>query len=328
MVFSIKTKIWNGSFLVFLLITSLTFGVMALADEQEAITSYLEDGDQDGLSAEEEKALGTDPTNSDTDGDGYSDGVEIESGYDPLKPAPGDRITPDESTTTTGGADTDGMTVNLTDVASDELATIVEEKQVSQEELTSDDLSAAVAKVMENANQEVELPEVKVDDIKVKELPKGLDDEEMEAEKKQDTLEYLTTVSYILMSNSPVTIRSKEDIGTAALQGVQEMVLALSTGKFDALDDINVKSKKILEEIQGLEVPENMVGTHAKAIQIVSLVSGLGEKMKQVDFSSDPIGQMLEVSKLQGALFTAQSFLDESTQKMTELGITNIPIDF
>ena len=28
----------------------------------------------------------------DTDGDGYGDGIEVESGYDPLKPAPGDKV--------------------------------------------------------------------------------------------------------------------------------------------------------------------------------------------------------------------------------------------
>lgn len=328
MVFSIKTKIWNGSFLVFLLVTLLGFGVMALADEGEAITTYFEDGDQDGLSAEEEKAFGTDPTNNDTDGDGYSDGVEIESGYDPLKPAPGDRITPeDEATDETGNSDTSNG-VNLTDAASDELLAIVEEKQVSQEELTPDDLNAAVAKVMEDANQEVELPEVNVEEIKVKELEKGLSDEEEKEAMKQDTLEYLTTVSYILMSNSPVTVHSKEEIGSALLKSTQSVIVALSTGNLSMFDEIDAKSKTILEELKGLKVPENMVGTHTKALQMVELVSVLGKNMKNVDFTNDPIGQMLEVSKLQGALFTMQGFLDDSTQKMSELGITNLPLDF
>jgi len=50
------------------------------------------DSDCDGLTNAEEKLYGTDPNNPDTDGDGYSDGVEVKSGYDPLKPAPGDKI--------------------------------------------------------------------------------------------------------------------------------------------------------------------------------------------------------------------------------------------
>lgn len=54
--------------------------------------SVFADSDQDGLTDQEEKMLGTDPQNTDTDGDGYSDGKEVSSGYNPLKPAPGDKI--------------------------------------------------------------------------------------------------------------------------------------------------------------------------------------------------------------------------------------------
>ena len=44
------------------------------------------DSDQDGLSDEEEKSLGTDPYNKDTDGDGYLDGYEVQTGHAPLDP--------------------------------------------------------------------------------------------------------------------------------------------------------------------------------------------------------------------------------------------------
>ena len=44
------------------------------------------DSDQDGLADQLEEALGTDPFNNDTDGDGFLDGVEVKSGYNPLGP--------------------------------------------------------------------------------------------------------------------------------------------------------------------------------------------------------------------------------------------------
>ena len=44
------------------------------------------DDDNDGLSDEEEEALGTDPKLADSDGDGYSDRDEIDAGTDPLDP--------------------------------------------------------------------------------------------------------------------------------------------------------------------------------------------------------------------------------------------------
>jgi len=44
----------------------------------------LVDSDGDGLSDDEERAIGTDPLNPDTDGDGLSDGLERLAGLDPL----------------------------------------------------------------------------------------------------------------------------------------------------------------------------------------------------------------------------------------------------
>lgn len=42
------------------------------------------DSDNDGLSDEVEKALGTDPNKADTDGDGFNDKAEVIGGFDPL----------------------------------------------------------------------------------------------------------------------------------------------------------------------------------------------------------------------------------------------------
>lgn len=50
------------------------------------------DDDKDGLENWEEKVHQTDPNNPDTDKDGYLDGEEVASGYDPLKPAPNDKL--------------------------------------------------------------------------------------------------------------------------------------------------------------------------------------------------------------------------------------------
>lgn len=46
------------------------------------------DYDKDGLNDKLERVLGTDLGVADTDGDGYSDGVEVYHGYDPLRASP------------------------------------------------------------------------------------------------------------------------------------------------------------------------------------------------------------------------------------------------
>ena len=57
----------------------------------------IDDLDHDGLTGWEENLHGTDPENSDTDGDGYLDGEEVIAGYDPTKPAPNDRLNIDST---------------------------------------------------------------------------------------------------------------------------------------------------------------------------------------------------------------------------------------
>ncbi len=46
------------------------------------------DADGDGLSDGRELEIGTDPLRADTDGDGYDDGTEVANGYDPLDADP------------------------------------------------------------------------------------------------------------------------------------------------------------------------------------------------------------------------------------------------
>ncbi len=331
--FTLKTKIFNKSLFVFLFLTVFSFGFLALADEQEMITTFLDDADQDGLSIEEEKAYGTDPSNKDTDGDSYSDGVEIESGYDPLKPAPGDRIVPEvitaeEGTATSGTAEGNTEVVNLTEIATEELANIVNEKQDVNQEFTNEDFSQAVSNVLQQANQEVELPEVDVDKIKIKELEAKLSESEKEKQRYQDTVEYLTTIGYILASNSPVTIRSQSDVGVVVMQSIQNMTIGLASGNYKSLDDLAQKTKKIVEEIGDVKVPETMLSTHVKALKILGMLTNFVNKIKGIDPTVDPLGQMSELAKMQGGLIQLQGFYGEITQQLTTLGLSTMSLEF
>lgn len=62
------------------------------ADINSALKPTKDDQDGDGLSDKEEKKWETDLNNPDTDGDGYFDGEEVASGYDPLRKAPNDKL--------------------------------------------------------------------------------------------------------------------------------------------------------------------------------------------------------------------------------------------
>ena len=90
----------------------------AMAENKNTSTVFL-DSDQDGLTDQEEKMVGTDPKNSDTDGDGYSDGKEVQSGYNPLKPAPGDQIFPTAKTSSQQGLQESGTGASGQNAAGD-----------------------------------------------------------------------------------------------------------------------------------------------------------------------------------------------------------------
>lgn len=63
----------------------------------EAASVVAKDSDKDGLSDYEEIfRFNTDPFAIDSDGDGFNDGVEVASGYNPLDPSPADQIVYEE----------------------------------------------------------------------------------------------------------------------------------------------------------------------------------------------------------------------------------------
>ncbi|GEM_PF-1252265 len=72
----------NRKKVVFFVIFAFAWFQFSLADENTL--NRFEDSDGDDLSNQEEQAIETDPNNADTDGDGWSDGVEFKSGFDPL----------------------------------------------------------------------------------------------------------------------------------------------------------------------------------------------------------------------------------------------------
>ena len=159
------------SIFVFAFLCLFSSALYVAADEASTTDAIVfDDADSDGLSNEEEKIYGADPDVADTDGDGYSDGVEIEGGFDPLKPAPGDRVTPDEvNVLEVSDAALNLGGVNLTEKASEELAAMVSEKEEGSE-ITSEDLNTVMANVMAAGQEDIVLPEIDTKNLKIKKL--------------------------------------------------------------------------------------------------------------------------------------------------------------
>lgn len=312
-----------------LLILSVTFFVSA--DDTATNKNIFQDSDQDGLSNDEEALYKTDPLDKDSDDDGYTDGVEVESGYNPLKPAPGDRVVSQEVVTTDGTASQSaaGERVNLTKQVSNEIATMVQGSTTGDgEPITMETINESVQSILNQSDQEIVLPEVNIDDIKIKKISKKLKGDQRKEKEREDALEYLTVMSYILANNSPKSFRTENELSQIISSIGIESLAAMSSGNLNYLGELAKKGEKTLDEISTVEVPEGMLDVHVKAIKMAKYAMHLNDKSKAGESVNDPLGQIANLSKIQGFLGVVQSFSDEVIQRMDELGIKGIPIEF
>lgn len=326
LLFGVSGRSARVSMFVFSALLFLSTAFFVFADETTN-KNIFQDSDQDGLSNDEEALYGTDPLNKDTDSDGYSDGVEVESGYDPKKPAPGDKLVQSGVEETVRSTEPASSDMNLTTQVSSEIATIIQNGQSDGEAVTTDTINEAVQNVLNQTDQEVVLPEVDPSDIKVKKISKKLKGKEYAAQEREDALEYLTVLAYILANNSPKKFSSESDLGSIVTSLGTDSLAAVTLGNTGALNDLAKKGEKILKETKNIEVPEGMMDVHVKAIKLAKYSTTLKDELEQTSGQQDPLGQIASLSKVQGLLGVMSDFIQEIYGKMQEYDIKQIPVE-
>lgn len=333
----IKTSRFSVPIFFFMSLLMLSFGVFSLADDQTVSNKNIfQDTDQDGLSNEEERLYGTDPEKTDTDSDGYTDGTEIKSGYNPLKPAPGDKLVTeqngssiDQTSSTTKPSDTQTATkTNLTEELSAKVADTFKDKASQNQELSLDELRNTIQETLNEKVTADSLPEIDKSSIKVKKQKYSqLSEEERAAKLKEDALEYATAVGYILVNNSPVPIHSEDD-PQKLYSFVDSQAPSLLIGNnASLLSDLGEKSDSILEQLNGITVPENMIDTHVKALGIMQYASSL-QKDFHPNNTADPLANIVVLSKTRGLLNLFTAFSNEMIDALKQNGVSIQEIPF
>lgn len=308
-----------------LIILSSAFFVFAQNNTSSGM-SIFQDSDQDGLSNEEEKLYGTDLNNPDTDGDSYNDGVEVKSGYDPLKPAPGDKIIKDPVAVSTPRTNTSQAgTENLTEKVSSEIAGMLQNTNKNGQAVSLEDINTSVDKVLSGNTEEIILPEIDIENIKIKKLPKNLSDKKKLEQEKKDALEYLTVLSYLVANNSPKTFQTQNDFSTLLNNLSIESVTGLASGNTQSLEDLSKRGEKMLTELKDMDVPEKMLDIHVKALQMAEYAMQLKGELKPTD--TDPLGQIAVLSKAQGFFGSVAGLVADMQKKLTDYGIEEIPLN-
>ncbi len=318
--------------LIFSGLVILSFAFFSIAQENSSSDKNIfQDSDQDGLTNEEEKTYETDPYKSDTDGDGYSDGVEVSSGYNPLKKAPGDKIVTNEETTSVAGTSTekttteDGSETNLTNEISSKVTNLINQSQTENKEIQMDDLDSIVDEISAKELTFEDLPEINKDSIEILEQNYSKLSEKARTEReKEDVTEYLTAIGYIIATNSPQSIQTEEDI-QKVYSAISENINDFSNNTSSIpgyFTDLSEKGEIMLEQIKNVEVPESMIDYHIKGMQLATYAISLkGEADKE---NGDPVALFFSISKASNLLSLTESLFGEIFDKLDSLGISNI----
>lgn len=320
-----KNKKVKIACVVFLGLVLVGFGLFTFAEENSSSDKNIFlDSDQDGLSDEEEKIYGTNPNDRDTDKDGYSDGAEVKSGYDPTKPAPGDKIINAESPAVKGVTE-EKNEENLTEELSQQITDLISANE--EEEISIEDLDKIIN---ETVNEELtfdDLPEISDDEINIKEQNySSLSEEERKNKEKEDGLEYLTVVSYIAVNNAPQKITSLNDLENLSQEIISQVnLLSSSFSDIAYFEELADRGETALEQLKEVEVPKNFLDLHKKGLQIAKYSISLKDKVSSD--ADDPISAIASLSKLQGLISLGVEFSAEINQELDQLGITEIPLE-
>jgi len=327
---------------IFLSLTILSVAFFVSAQDDFSGENIFLDSDQDGLSDNEEKVWGTDPANRDTDNDGYSDGAEVESGFNPLKPAPGDKLVEEkvqsaETTNNDAGSPSEQTTessaeenVSLTEEFSSRISNIISSSEENGTEITMENLDEVVQSFLADNKDVPALPEVNEEEIKIKKQDyDSLSESERVARKKEDDVKYLTAMIYLIINNLPYQISDFND-----LEKIPEQIIAdagsMSGGKTilnsEYLGNLSERAKKALEQIKEVEVPENLLETHKEGLQLVLYAIDLEKEINAVP-TDDPMAFLLKLSKAETFFSLAEDFSEKIISQLEKLGITELPIN-
>ncbi len=316
---------------IFVVLLLISLSMHTLAETPTDSASIFEDRDQDGLSDEEEKALGTDPLLKDSDGDSYSDGVEVESGYDPLIPAPNDR----PAVNGMGGEDpelleledNEDTEVSATEEFTENFSDYLEESIASgKEDISVDEITAIANASVSEPLTFGQLPDISMDDILIKEQNyNNLSDDEHLEKKRQDAIEYFTGSAFILSSHLPVTPGGSTELMDVMDYVMSNMNTIGTSAPSPYLIELADTSEKALDDLKSVEVPQEYLDVHIRGLQLARYGSILGQDIEMSE--TDPLSTISTLSQIQGLFSLSGEYVNEMTTLLNDIKILEEEID-
>jgi len=231
------------------------------------------DSDNDGLKDWEEiQIYKTDPCNPDTDGDGYLDGEEVASGYDPTKKAPGDELAGAKSPRPLPGNLTEALRQKLAgQIATDKIVPFnAQGEMLSAEELENyPAIGQAIQEVL-RSYPSLFAPD-KIDDSQIK---TSLDNS------KRAIQNYATAaaIAFYYKPQKEIQISQSE---------TEIFLEALENNNFSKLNILLENYKSAYTNLKELTVPTKLIPLHKEQLNILSSTIKIYQAIKEIN--SDPL---------------------------------------
>lgn len=251
------------------------------------------DSDNDGLKDWEEELWGTDPNNSDTDGDGTNDGDEINENRDPLKAGPDDVLDVNTLTAKTNTGNTSQKSIELTTTdkfAQDfftEYLSLKDSEGVVDEYGKSLLIESAISKIIDSDNSLIRYTN---SDLNISDRT----DEDF-------VRNYGNTLGGIVFDNSPNTDNESDILNNIIANGDKEEV--------KKLDIIINAYRNTAKDMLLVSVPKDIVSGHINLIESIEQVSKYIEDIGTIN--EDPIRAIAGIEGYERSIVILNSALKD-----------------
>jgi len=348
-----KRNIWKVGVLqrkrLFVLAFLVFLGWFGFSSADINNLNLFEDNDGDGLTNEEELMYGTDPDNKDSDSDGYSDLVEIESGYDPLKAAPGDQViqvagesdkNDDESKENQEhkASNEENLTqevINkLLESSGEEFKNLSEiynnpedfdTNKLQNNSLSSEEIAEAVEEATDQQFSQKTIELIPEDEIKVKEKPSGSEKEIKEKEKEQIN-EYTAAILYIFALHKPFRVSNNSDLTNQSVAFIENLYSQIQTDDIESIKELKQSSESVYEEVIEIEAPYVLKDIHQRALSVNKFLVNTIDEQKLVE-NNDPLALAFYVGNLQSALVEFEDIRNDMSQLLEEYEIEEFDLN-
>jgi len=178
-------------------------------------------------------------------------------------------------------------------------------------------LNEIINESLSQSFSESDLPEIEPGEIKIKKQNfEGMKIEQIRAIQKADFIDYTVAVYYIMATNSPRPITNSDEVSGIANFASQSVLTALTSRSSSAVNELANSGQRILTQLQDIEIPEDLLDIHIKAIKFAKYAIKLQPTINAD--TEDPLADLVNLSKLEGLAFSMFEFSGEIQKKFAE----------